>query len=246
MMEKVTLGVNVDHVATLRQARGTSYPDPLRAALIAEEAGAEGITVHLREDRRHIQDADVRALRAALTTKLNLESAVTDEMLGIACEVGPRDVCLVPERREELTTEGGLDLSADPPRYRDAVARLSAAGIRVSLFIDPEPQQLRIAADSGAPVVELHTGRYADAVGEEERRREHERLFRAAELAESLGLVTNAGHGLNYDNVLGVLDLPGLRELNIGHAIVAEAVFTGMKSAVSRMKALIGSGPEQK
>lgn len=243
-MGAITLGVNVDHVATLRQARGTPYPDPLRAARLAEAAGADGITVHLREDRRHIQDADVRALRSVLTTKLNLESAVTDEMLGIACEVEPQDVCLVPERREELTTEGGLDLSADPRRYRDAVARLSAAGIRVSLFIDPEPEQLRIAADCGAPVVELHTGRYADAVDEADSQREHARLLQAAELAGSLGLVTNAGHGLNYDNVRRVLDLPGLRELNIGHAIVAEAVFTGMERAVSRMKHLIGMGPE--
>ncbi len=242
-MEKITLGVNVDHVATLRQARGTPYPDPLRAALLAELAGADGITVHLREDRRHIQDADVRALRGALETKLNLESAVTEEMLGIACEVGPQDVCLVPERREELTTEGGLDLSADPRRYRDAVARLSGAGIRVSFFIDPEPEQLKIAADCGAPVVELHTGRYADAADEADRLREHERLLQAAELGGSLGLVINAGHGLNYDNVRGVLDLPGLRELNIGHAIVAEAVFTGMEHAVSRMKKLIGMGP---
>lgn len=244
MKGKVTLGVNVDHVATLRQARGTMYPDPVRAALLAEKAGAEGITVHLREDRRHIQDADVRTLRTELSTKLNLESAVTAEMLGIACEVGPQDVCLVPERREELTTEGGLDLSADLKRYRDAVARLTAAGIRVSLFIDPEPEQLRMAADCGAPVVELHTGRYADAASDSERRLEHERLQQAADLAGSLGLVTNAGHGLNYDNVRGVLDLPGLRELNIGHAIVAEAVFTGMDSAVSRMKALIDLGPD--
>ena len=243
-MGEITLGVNVDHVATLRQARGTAYPDPVHAALLAEKAGAEGITVHLREDRRHIQEADVRALRNSLVTKLNLESAVTQEMLDIACEVGPEDVCLVPERREELTTEGGLDLSADPRRYRDAVTQLAAAGIRVSLFIDPEPEQLRIAADCGAPVVELHTGRYADAAGETERRREHERLQQAAGLARSLGLVTNAGHGLNYDNVRGVLDLAGLRELNIGHAIVAEAIFTGMENAVSRMKALIGMGPE--
>lgn len=242
-MREITLGVNVDHVATLRQARGTVYPDPVRAALLAEKAGADGITVHLREDRRHIQEADVRALRNRLATKLNLESAVTQEMLDIACEVGPEDVCLVPERREELTTEGGLDLSADPRRYRDAVAQLAAADIRVSLFIDPEPEQLRIAADCGAPVVELHTGRYADSASEAERRREHERLQQAADLACSLGLAANAGHGLNYDNVRGVLDLPGLRELNIGHAIVAEAVFTGMENAVSRMKALIGMGP---
>jgi len=199
--------------------------------------------VHLREDRRHIQDADVRALRDALATKLNLESAVTDEMLGIACEVGPRDACLVPERREELTTEGGLDLAAGPRRYREAVARLAAAGIRVSLFIDPDPEQLKIAAECGAPVVELHTGRYADAAGEAERQREHERLLQAAELAAALGLVTNAGHGLNYDNIRGVLDLPGLCELNIGHAIVAEAVFSGIGNAVSRMKELINMGP---
>lgn len=242
-MSGITLGVNVDHVATLRQARGTVYPDPVRAALLAEKAGADGITVHLREDRRHIQENDVRALRSRLATKLNLESAVTEEMLGIACEVEPEDVCLVPEHREELTTEGGLDLSAEPRRYRSAVARLAAAGIRVSLFIDPEPEQLRIAADCGAPVVELHTGRYADAASESEKQREHERLLEAAELAGSLGLVINAGHGLNYDNVRGVLDLPRLRELNIGHAIVAEAVFTGLEGAVSRMKELIEMGP---
>lgn len=241
-MSQITLGVNVDHVATLRQARGTDYPDPVRAALMAAAAGADGITVHLREDRRHIQDADVRALRRELTVKLNLESAVTPEMLDIACEVGPRDVCLVPERRAELTTEGGLDLCAEPRRYRDAVERLGAAGIRVSLFIDPEPGQLRAAADCGAPVVELHTGRYADATDAAIRERELGRLRAAAELAGELGLVLNAGHGLNYDNVGGVLGLPGLRELNIGHAIVAEAVFVGLQEAVARMKRLIVDG----
>ena len=238
----ITLGVNVDHVATLRQARGTDYPDPVSAALRAEAAGADGITVHLREDRRHIQDADVFALRERLTTKLNLESAVTGEMLNIACDVGPEDVCLVPERRAELTTEGGLDLSADPARYKEAVARLTEAGIRASLFIDPEQRQLELAAECGAPVVELHTGRYADAPDAAAMRKEHERLMRAAEMAGTLGLAVNAGHGLNYDNVRGVLDLPGLCELNIGHSIVARAIFVGIPEAVSEMKALLELG----
>lgn len=239
----ITLGVNVDHVATLRQARGTDYPDPVAAALRAEVAGAGGITVHLREDRRHIQDADVYALRERLTTKLNLESAVTTEMIDIACDVGPEDVCLVPERRAELTTEGGLDLSADPGRYKDAVARLTEVGIRVSLFIDPELQQIELAAECGAPVVELHTGRYAGALDAAVMHSEHERLLRAAEMAGALGLTVNAGHGLNYDNVRGVLDLLGLRELNIGHSIVARAVFVGIPEAVSGMKALLDQGP---
>ena len=242
-MNRIALGVNVDHVATLRQARGTAYPDPVRAALAAEAAGAGGITVHLREDRRHIQDRDVRVMRSVLSTKLNLEMAVTEEMLDIACELAPPDVCLVPERRAELTTEGGLDVASDVPRYREAAARLRAAGIRVSLFIDPEPGQVEAAAEAGAPVVELHTGRYADAVDEEERANEYNRLQDASNIAGELGIVLNAGHGLNYENVRGVLGLQGLVELNIGHAIVAEAVFTGMTEAVTRMNALLRQGP---
>lgn len=241
-MSEITLGVNVDHVATLRQARGTDYPDPVRAARIAAAAGADGITVHLREDRRHIQDADVRALRRELAVKLNLESAVTAEMLDIACDVKPQDVCLVPERREELTTEGGLDLCAEPVRFRDAVERLSSVGIRVSLFIDPDPDQLRAAAECGAAVVELHTGRYADAPNADTRVAELARLERAARIAGELGIMLNAGHGLNYNNVRGVLGLPGLRELNIGHAIVAEALFVGLERAVARMKSLLLAG----
>jgi len=242
-MSRIALGVNVDHIATLRQARGTDYPDPVRAALAAEAAGADGITVHLREDRRHIQDRDVRILGDVLSTKLNLEMAVTDEMLAIACDLAPPDVCLVPERRAELTTEGGLDVAGEPQRYHDAVARLSAAGIRVSLFIDPEPAQVAAAADVGAPVIELHTGRYADAITGETKNNEYKRLEESSNKANELGIVLNAGHGLNYDNVSGVLGLPGLTELNIGHAIVAEAVFVGIEQAVRRMKALLLKGP---
>lgn len=242
-MKEIALGVNVDHIATLRQARGTDYPDPVRAALAAEAAGADGITVHLREDRRHIQDRDVRILREVLATKLNLEMAVTEEMLAIACELAPPDVCLVPERRAELTTEGGLDVAGDLERYRDAVARLSAAGSRVSLFIDPEPAQVEAAAEAGAPVIELHTGRYADAENDTVKTKEFNRLKESSNKANESGIVLNAGHGLNYDNVRGVLGLPGLTELNIGHAIVAEATFVGMEQAVARMKALLRQGP---
>lgn len=242
-MNRIALGVNVDHVATLRQARGTGYPDPVRAALAAEAAGADGITVHLREDRRHIQDRDVHVLRSVLATKLNLEMAVTEEMLGIACELAPPDVCLVPERRAELTTEGGLDVASDLARYRAAAERLRASGIRVSMFIDPEPRQVEAAAEAGAPVIELHTGRYADAEDESEKEKEYKRLRESSDKANELGIQLNAGHGLNYENVRGVLGLPGLVELNIGHAIVAEAVFVGMTEAVVRMKALLRAGP---
>lgn len=242
-MNRIALGVNVDHVATLRQARGTPYPDPVRAALAAEDAGADGITVHLREDRRHIQERDVRLLRELLATKLNLEMAVTDEMLEIACGVAPADVCLVPERRAELTTEGGLDVAADPPRYRAAVARLAAAGSRVSLFIDPEPAQVEAAAASEAPVVELHTGAYANATVGAEIDKEFRRLHHASKKAVEVGLVVHAGHGLHYRNVRGILGLPGLAELNIGHAIVARAVFVGLGPAVVQMKRLLAAGP---
>lgn len=238
-MNEVALGVNVDHVATLRQARGTPYPDPVQAALAAEDGGADGITVHLREDRRHIQERDVQLLRQVLATKLNLEMAATEEMVVIACTVAPQDVCLVPERRAELTTEGGLDVAADRARYRGVVGRLTEAGARVSLFIDPDPAQVEAAAAVGAPVVELHTGRYADAEDPENKEIENNRLQLCAERALEVGLVVNAGHGLHYGNVGGILELPGLAELNIGHAIVARAVFVGMRAAVAEMKALI-------
>ncbi|MDN5863601.1 MAG: pyridoxine 5'-phosphate synthase [Gammaproteobacteria bacterium] len=235
----IKLGVNVDHVATLRQARGTRYPDPVAAALEAEQGGADGITVHLREDRRHIREEDVRRLHRVIATKLNLELAVTDEMLAIAADIAPQDACLVPERREELTTEGGLDVAADPGRYREAVVQLAKAGVRVSLFIDPDPVQIAAAAKVGAPAIELHTGAYANAATKEDEQAELERLQNAAEQAGQAGLVVNAGHGLRYDNVIELLDLPGLRELNIGHSIVARALFCGLRSAVSEMKTLL-------
>ncbi|HEX5314007.1 MAG TPA: pyridoxine 5'-phosphate synthase [Gammaproteobacteria bacterium] len=238
-MSAIRLGVNVDHVATLRQARGTPYPDPVRAALVAEEAGADGITVHLREDRRHIQERDVRLLRELLATKLNLEMAVVAPKIAFARELRPQDVCLVPERREELTTEGGLDVAAEPARYRDAVAELAAADIRVSLFLDPEARQIEAAAAVGAAVVELHTGAYANAEAESAVKAELERLRDAAERALDLGLIVNAGHGLHYRNVREICRLPGLDELNIGHAIVARALFVGMAAAVAEMKALL-------
>lgn len=236
--QRIALGVNVDHVATLREARGTVYPDPVRAALIAEEAGADGITVHLREDRRHIQQRDVRLLRELVATKLNLEMAVTAEMVSIACELGPDDVCLVPERRVELTTEGGLDVAGDPTRYREAVSRLVRAGIRVSLFIDPDPHQIMAAATVGAPVVELHTGAYANAATDS-KVIEINKLVSSSEKALELGLVVHAGHGLHYRNLGPVLDLPGLAELNIGHALMARALFAGLPTAVREMRVLL-------
>lgn len=232
----ILLGVNIDHVATLRQSRHTSYPDPLRAARIAEAAGADAITLHLREDRRHIQDRDVEALRERLATRMNLEMAVTEEMIGIATRLRPQDCCLVPERREELTTEGGLDVAGRPDEIAAACARLAGAGIRVSLFIDPEARQIEAAARAGAPVVELHTGAYADAPDAPARERWLARLGEAAERASVLGLQVNAGHGLSYDNVQPVAAIGAIRELNIGHAIVAEAVFVGLETAVREMK----------
>ena len=234
---RVLLGVNIDHVATLRQARGTRYPDPVKAALDAEEAGADGITLHLREDRRHIQERDVRLLRDLLQTRMNLEVALTPEMLAFAQEIRPEHVCLVPERREELTTEGGLDVLGQMQRIRDAIAALPAS--EVSLFIDPDLQQIQAAKDSGAPVIELHTGRYAEAETQEEQAHELQRLARAVEFATGLGLVVNAGHGLHYHNVQPIAALPGINELNIGHAIVAQAVFVGFKQAVRDMAELI-------
>ncbi|ALZ83497.1 pyridoxine 5'-phosphate synthase [Pseudomonas oryzihabitans] len=234
---RVLLGVNIDHVATLRQARGTRYPDPVKAALDAEEAGADGITLHLREDRRHIQERDVRLLRDVLQTRMNLEVALTAEMLAFAQEIRPAHVCLVPERREELTTEGGLDVVGQVQRIRDAIAALPAS--EVSLFIDPELQQIQAAKDCGAPVIELHTGRYAEAETQEEQASELQRLAKAVEFAIGLGLVVNAGHGLHYHNVQPIAALPGINELNIGHAIVAHAVFVGFKQAVKEMAELI-------
>jgi pyridoxine 5-phosphate synthase len=234
----IELGVNIDHVATLRQVRGTSYPDPLRAALLAEGAGADAITLHLREDRRHIQDSDVETLRARLSKRMNLESALTPEMLQIAVRVHPHDVCLVPERRMELTTEGGLDVLGQFERVREACKLLGASGIRVSLFIDPETAQIDAAKAAGAPVVELHTGRYADAAGEEQRT-ELGHIRQAVEYGKRIGLKVNAGHGLNYDNVGPVAALSGIAELNIGHAIVAHAIFVGWEAAVREMKQLM-------
>jgi len=231
----ILLGVNIDHVATVRQARGTTYPSVIEAALLAEKAGADSITVHLREDRRHIQDDDVKLLCANARTRVNLEMAVTSEMLDIAVERKPADVCLVPEKREELTTEGGLDVVANQSAVEAAVKRLQAAGIRVSLFIDPDPVQLRAAAAVAAPVVELHTGTYADAAGEEQQR-ELRRLRDACLLGHDLGLRINAGHGLHLDNVQAVTRLPHMRELNIGHSIVARAIFVGLEAAVREMK----------
>jgi pyridoxine 5-phosphate synthase len=240
-MTKLELGINIDHVATLRNARGTVYPDPLRAARLAEEAGADLITLHLREDRRHIKDADLLALRPLIQTRMNLECAVTPEMIDIACQVKPHDVCLVPEKREEVTTEGGLDVL----RYFDAVkaatTRLKDAGIRVSLFIDPEENQIQAAKDVGATVVELHTGRYAD-LSSGEQAQELERIRKAAQFGNRIGLRVNAGHGLNEGNVQPIAAIAELSELNIGHAIVAEALFKGWQKAITDMKALMDLG----
>jgi len=234
----IELGVNIDHVATLRQQRHTAYPDPVQAALRAEEAGADLITLHLREDRRHIQDADVDRLKPLLRTRMNLECAVTAEMLAIACRVQPNDVCLVPEKRAELTTEGGLDLVRAQGAVGDAVAQLHAAGIRVSLFIDPEPAQIAAAAAAGATVIELHTGAYAEAQGPAAQA-ELARIRLAVGEGLRHGLRVNAGHGLHYGNVQPVAALDGIAELNIGHAIVAQAVFDGWERAVRDMKALM-------
>jgi len=235
----IDLGVNIDHVATLRNARGTTYPDPIRAALAAEEAGADAITLHLREDRRHIVDADVRKLRPLLKTRMNLECAVTAEMLDIACEVRPHDACLVPEKREELTTEGGLDVAGRFDAVRAACRQLADAGVRVSLFIDPDETQIRAAHEAGAPVVELHTGRYADAHDEAEQQREYERIVAGVQAGAQLGLKVNAGHGLHYTNVQQIAAIDGIVELNIGHALVAHAIFAGWDNAVREMKAIM-------
>ena len=234
----ILLGVNVDHVATLRQARGTRYPDPVQAAFVAEAAGADLITIHLREDRRHIQERDVETLRSTLDTRMNLEMAVTEEMLAFAERWHPEDVCLVPERREELTTEGGLDVAGQPDRIRDACDRLAAAGIRASLFIDPDPVQIDAAAEAGAPVIEIHTGRFAEERG---RARDEElaRVRTAADRGARCGLVVNAGHGLGFHNVSDIARIEPIRELNIGHAIIARAVFSGLDRAVRDMRSLM-------
>jgi pyridoxine 5-phosphate synthase len=234
----IALGVNIDHVATLRQARQGRYPDPVYAALMAEEAGADSITLHLREDRRHIQDRDVTAMRSALQTRMNLEMAVTDEMIGIAQKVLPQDCCLVPESRQEVTTEGGLNVLGEASRIGDAVRALGGSGIRVSLFIDPDPEQIEAAQRSGAPVIELHTGAYADSAGAA-RAREFERMQSAARFAARLGLIVNAGHGLNYHNVEPIAAIPEIIELNIGHAIVARSIVDGLAKAVRDMKQLM-------
>jgi pyridoxine 5-phosphate synthase len=234
----INLGVNIDHVATLRQARGTSYPRPVEAAVMAEVAGADSITVHLREDRRHIQDHDLTEILEVMRTHMNLEMAVTDEMIGIAEKLGPTDVCLVPENREELTTEGGLDVHSQQNKVRDACTRLGEAGIRVSLFVDPEAGQLDAAVEAGAPVVELHTGSYAEVEGRA-RDQELDRIVAAARHASDIGLIVNAGHGLHYGNVAPIARIEPIVELNIGHAIIARAVFDGLTTAIRDMKDLM-------
>ncbi|MCB1866988.1 MAG: pyridoxine 5'-phosphate synthase [Gammaproteobacteria bacterium] len=236
----VLLGVNIDHVATLRQQRGTRYPETLQAALVAEQAGADAITVHLREDRRHIQDRDVALLKETLQTRMNLEMAATGEMLGIAKKIGPEDCCLVPERREELTTEGGLDVVSNQAYLKDYCQELAEAGCRVSLFIDADPAQLDAAVAVGAPVVEIHTGHYADTRDRLQRKAELERIIRAVNYGIDLGLQVNAGHGLDYNNVRPIASIAGISELNIGHAIISRALFSGLSEAVREMKRLIG------
>jgi len=235
----IELGVNIDHVATLRNARGTSYPDPVQAALLAEEAGADGITLHLREDRRHIREADVEAIRPQLRTRMNLESAVTPEMIEFACRIKPQDVCLVPERRAEVTTEGGLDVARYFTQVEAAVKQLQSEGIRVSLFIDPDAIQIRAAADAGAPVIEIHTGRYADAATDTAQQEELERVHAGVIEGVKRGLKVNAGHGLHYTNVQAIAAIPEIAELNIGHAIVAQAIFIGWQNAIKEMKAVM-------
>lgn len=237
--EKILLGVNIDHVATLRQARGTLYPDPVQAAIAAEQAGADSITLHLREDRRHIQERDVLMLRDILQTRMNLEMAVTDDMLAFAEQTCPEDCCLVPERREELTTEGGLDVAGQLPRIQAACSRLKQAGVRVSLFIDADPVQIEAAVETGAPCIEIHTGHFADAGTSLAQAEQLADIVRAVQQGIDAGLTVHAGHGLHYHNVKKIAAIPGVRELNIGHAIIARAVFTGLASAVAEMKRLM-------
>lgn len=235
----IDLGVNIDHVATLRNARGTTYPDPVQAALLAEDAGADAITLHLREDRRHIRDADVKAIRPLLRTRMNLESAVTREMLDFCCGIKPQDACLVPERRAEITTEGGLDVVKYFAEVKAAVTQLQQENIRVSLFIDADAEQIQAAAEAGAPVIELHTGRYADAHDDAAQAQELARIKSGVLEGVKRGLKVNAGHGLHYTNVQSIAAIPDIAELNIGHAIVAQAVFVGWQKAVADMKAIM-------
>lgn len=238
-MSDILLGVNVDHIATLRQARGTNFPDPVYGASVAEHAGADGITVHLREDRRHIQDRDIHILKQTLHTRMNLEIAVTDEMLALACQVKPVFCCLVPEKREELTTEGGLDVAGQLSKITAAVEKLAAAGIITSLFIDADKIQIDAALASKAPYIEIHTGQYADAPNEGAQEKELARLVESIEYADGLGLKVNAGHGLNYFNVKPIAAIPQIIELNIGHSIIARAVIDGLDKAIRDMKRLM-------
>lgn len=235
----IFLGVNIDHVATLRQARHTRYPDPIEAVFAVEKGGADGITVHLREDRRHIQERDVEMIQQVLLTRLNLEMAVTDFMLSYAEKVRPAHCCFVPEKRQELTTEGGLNVLNDEKNIKNACERMKAAGIEASLFIDPDPEQIDAAVRCGAPVIEIHTGCYADATTQAERDRELHRIVSAAKMAHQAGLIVNAGHGLNYQNVQPIASIPEMNELNIGHGIVAQSIFTGLETAVREMKRLM-------
>ena len=237
----ILLGVNIDHVATLRQSRGTLYPEPLQAAMVAEQAGADAITLHLREDRRHIQERDVEIFKSCLQTRMNLEMAVTDEMLNYAEIIKPEDCCLVPEKREELTTEGGLDVAGQMLRMKEACSRLADREIRVSLFIDADKKQIEAAAECKAPVIEIHTGHFADAENKYEQEKEYQRIIEAVEFADNLGLHVNAGHGLHYHNVKEIAVIKQIKELNIGHAIIARSIFTGLDAAVKEMKALMES-----
>ncbi|MCL1141430.1 pyridoxine 5'-phosphate synthase [Shewanella gaetbuli] len=241
-MSAILLGINIDHIATLRQARGTNYPDPIHAAAVAEHAGADGITIHLREDRRHIQDRDVYLLAKTLKTRMNFEFAVTEEMISIACEVKPAYACLVPEKREELTTEGGLDVAGQLEKITTAVSRLAENNIKVSLFIDADKTQIDAAVATGAPYIEIHTGCYADAQTDAEQQAELERIASMAAYAHSKGLVVNAGHGLHYHNVKPIAAIPELYELNIGHAVIARAAIDGLDKAVRDMKLLMLEG----
>lgn len=238
-MSELYLGVNIDHIATLRNARGTNYPDPVHAAAIAEQAGADGITVHLREDRRHIVDRDVDILSHTIETRMNLEMAVTDEMLDIACRIKPAFVCLVPEKREELTTEGGLDVAGQLDKVTAAITRLKEAGVTVSLFVDADRVQIDAAVSAGAPYIEIHTGHYADAKSELERGAELKRIAASASYANDVGLKVNGGHGLHYHNVKPIAAIPEMLELNIGHAIIARAAFDGLEKAIRDMKSLM-------
>jgi len=238
---QILLGVNIDHVATLRQSRGTLYPEPLQAAIVAEQAGADAITLHLREDRRHIQERDVEMFKDVLQTRMNLEMAVTNEMLTYAEIIKPEDCCLVPEKREELTTEGGLDVAGQMLRMKEACSRLADREIRVSLFIDADKEQIEASKECGAPVIEIHTGHFADAQTAGEKEKEYLRIIEAVEFADSLGLHVNAGHGLHYHNVKDIALIPQIKELNIGHAIIARSIFSGLDAAVREMKALMES-----